>query len=509
MKTTEILESLANVDKKYIEASAEDNVGNVFDRKKAGKIIGRIISVAAVAALAVFASVLVISRSNDNIAASMVDRSADVPHSFTKEDISKISYTSSGEKTGVTSVTVPVCEIENHGGTTTDGYDYIVDAGSRLLKIENTYTLEYNEKDNTRYIVKTEDGNEIYKYEWTHSFFDAGRSEWKELNGGLLIATYKMHGLVVEDTEASFELIMLNGDGTERWRARHLNPLGTHPELVLQAYCEDGKVYIVGAIAEDEYRKIQNEDYSYDSYSGNELCRGFTVTVYDETTGKLIDRRTSEAAFETQMNGIHCIGMTEYGFVITVMHENGQDEAYIVLVGYDGEIKSVTRYNAYYEFYSASGINGQIYLCGEHMAPHKNMVPILGREAFSTNAYAFSHIYYKNTDYYKPNASLTKKFKEETSAALMVCDGTLTPVKVYRQSGSYGGMVRSDGDKLLWDVCAITDVYSGGYNSDTSVTLNSSTKTVEINSKGTLVSAVSSDTAYVMYGVKYDCIWDE
>ena len=495
MKTTDILESLSQVDKKYISDSAEEEAGRIFERKSKSAVIGRIAAVAALAALAVFASFIAISKRNDRVTASMIDRNSGLSHSFTKEEFNKSSYTQKGGDDGETKVTVPVCDIESPGdGETVWGEDYVIDGGSRLLTVDRDYSIKYNEKEKKSWLIKTKDGVEIYRVERTPLFTDRGMSWWKELNGGLLVAQYKTMGTVEEETEASFALMFLNEDGTERWRTKYLNPVGTHPEQLLQAYYDDGKIYIVSVITEDERRPVQDEEGYRESYTGNELCHGFAVTVYDEKTGEMISRNSSEASIETQMLCVHCIGMTGQGFVITLSPEDLHDEKYYVLLGYDGKLGSICRYNANYEFYSASSIGDQIYLSGKYTSYTEYTAPI-GRELFSAIPHAYSN-FYNNTDYYKPDSKLTKEYKEQMSAALLVCDGTLTPVKVYRQNGSYGGELRADGERLLWDVCEITAAYNNA-GGDTK-TLRSATKTFEINGKGTLISSAPSDASYVM-----------
>lgn len=103
------------------------------------------------------------------------------------------------------------------------------------------------------------------------------------------------------------------------------------------------------------------------------------------------------------------------------------------------------------------------------------------------------------------NGPAYDRYKTETKAILMVCDTDLTPVKAYTQSGSYGGIIKVENSRLLWDACEITSAYAYGegekYNG---VVLIASAKTCVINEKGALEERVASDNVYAMEGIRMD-----
>ncbi len=504
MKSTDILTALGGVSERYKTEAEEENADKIFkksEKKGAGlRVFKFVLSGAALLGLCAFAIFIGVAKNRDNITASMLDRGANIPHTFIKEEFSKISYTVKGEKDSAAKVTVPVCELKTDGGAQTVwGDDYIVDAGQRLLAVENEYRYSYDINEEKRYIIKKSGEKEVYRYEIKDIPVSMAHFVFKELNGGLVIAFYQSELKVSEETAATLEIIMLNGDGTERWRVRRKDPVGSNPDQILQMYFKDGKIYVVGFKTE------------FGSASDCMICRGFTVTAYNEKTGELISRKTSDTEIKTQMLGTHCIGMTEYGFIITAVPEKWADEAYMILVGFDAEILSIVRYNAYYEFYSAASINGEIYLSGKKMSPVKNISSITGSEMFSVDPRKYRDVY-NNQEYYIPGVNRFKKFSGETSAALMVCDNTLTPVKVYTQSGSFGGCVRVEGDKLLWDACLITDVYpdeSQVENNSLYVTIHSAAQTYEINGSGVMETRYPTATSYRMIGLAYDHVWEE
>ena len=154
MKSTDILTALGDVKERYKTEAAEENAENIFDRdKNKGRILNvfkYVLSGAALLGLCAFAIFIGVAKNRDNIAASMIEGFADIPHEFSKLELEKTSYTPDGKNDGAEKFTVPVCEITPTGVNDVDTQikDYLMFGGMCILDVDNT----------TGNSEKTEDG---------------------------------------------------------------------------------------------------------------------------------------------------------------------------------------------------------------------------------------------------------------------------------------------------------------------------------------------------------------
>ena len=501
MKSKDILTALGDVSERYKTEAEEGKADKIFkksEKKGAGlRVFKFVLSGAALLGLCAFAIFIGVAKNRDNIAASMLERGADIPHAFSKTELEKTSYTPDGKTDGSEKFTVSVCDITPSGVNDVDTQtkDYLMFGGMCILDVDST----------TGNSEKTEDGQVTYALNIEATA--ALKTEHKKLGDGMFFFVFNRYGFVTEKTELSTIAVMFNGDGTERWRITHKNPVGTAPENFLQAYLDDGKIYVVTAMIEDIFTKADESSDGFTSYAADDMCRELVITVYDEQTGEILSRKSAKTALKTTTFGTHCIGKTEYGFVITVLTENWSDDPYIILLGYDGNIISVCRYGMEYEFCSAASINGEIYLSGKSMPQGKNMSPFTHSCIISYPDIMFRHEFLSIKTV---NDYAFKRYKEETKAFLMVCDANLTPTKAYTQSGSFGGIISTENNSLYWDACEITAAYGSNSNGDvnksdyTYATLIGSAKTYVINEKGALEALTGSDNKYVMVGYRMD-----
>lgn len=497
MKTNDILNALSDVDDKYKKEAFEENADNIFDKSKNKGKISRIfkyaMSAAAILALCAFAIFIGVYSRHDNIAASMLEKGADIPHAFSKLELEKTSYTKDANETDKTKVEIPVCDITPAGLDDADpkSADYFMLGSTMILDVNDIMWSEegLQEKENGKVTVTYE--RHLFNVDW--QFY----SDHKKLGGGLFLFGGAKYRRMQEEYEFSTFAIMYNGDGTERWCTKHKDPVGTAAELILQAYLEDGKIYVVTAAMEDLFTESESYTDESPSYISDYMLRELIITVYDEQTGEILSRKSAATELRTTTYNIHCIGKTEYGFIISVLLKDQLYDPYYILLDYDGNITSVSRFGTKYEFCSASSINGQIYLSGKYMPDNKNMYPHTDHKLTTYEAQLYRHQFSSVSK----SSNAYEKYKNETKAVLMVCDASMTPVKAYTQSGSYGGSVRVENGSLLWDACEITSAYSYGTDSNVAVLIAPS-KTLVINEKGALEARTNSDNVYAMEGYK-------
>lgn len=499
MKSTDILTALGDVSERYKTEAEEENADKIFkksEKKGAGlRVFKFVLSGAALLGLCAFAIFIGVAKNHDNIAASMLERGADIPHEFSKFEVEKTSYTKDAKEEDKVQVEIPVCDITPAGLDDVDpkSADYFMLGSTMILDVNDIMWSEegLQEKENGK--VKVTYERHLFNVDW--QFY----SDCKKLGGGLFLFGGAKYRRMQEEYEFSTFAIMYNGDGTERWCTKHKDPVGTAAELILQAYLEGGKIYVVTAAMEDLFTKSESYTDESPSYISDYMLRELIITVYDEQTGEILSRKSAATELRTTTYNIHCIGKTEYGFIISVLLKDQLYDPYYILLDYDGNITSVSRFGTKYEFCSASSINGQIYLSGKYMPDDKNMYPHTDHKLMKYEAQLYRHQFSSVSK----SSNAYEKYKNETKAVLMVCDANMTPVKAYTQSGSYGGSVRVENGSLLWDACEITSAYSYGENSNVAVLIAPS-KTFIINEKGALESRIDSDNVYAMEGYKMD-----
>ncbi len=503
MKPKDILIALEGVDGRYKEEAAEENADRIFKKSRkngAGlRVFKFVLSGAALLGLCAFAIFAGIMKKQDNISASMLAPFAEIPHQFSKLEVGKTSYTEDIKETSAEKITIPVCDITPSG---TDGTvlkineaDYFMFGSKCILDVEEIRWTEngFEEKENGKLKITYQKPD----IDITTQII----SDFKKLDGGLFLYGGIRYGSVTEETDFSSYSVMWNGDGSVRWVKTHLNPVGTAPERFLQAYLEDGKIYAVTAVVEDLFTKSEEYTEEYPSYILDDMCKGFFITVYDVQTGDIISRNFTKAELRTTLFDIYCIGKTEYGFIINIRLKDQLYDPYYILLDCNGGISAVCRFDREFEFCSAGSMNGQIYLSGKYTPDGYNLFP---------------HYYHTATSYSKlllnsasnsvlVNDYASKRYKDETKAVLMVCGADLTPVKAFTQNGSCGGLIRAEKNKLLYDACEISAVYSLDENEDyNTVCLAAQAKTYAINEKGALEAITDTDKIYVMEGIRTD-----
>ena len=218
MKSTDILDALGGVDNKFKNEAREENADSIFNKeKKSGALLKAFkiaLSGAAVIALVSFAVFLGVSRFKDSTTASMLEKGADIPHTFTKMEVEKTSYTENAKESGSLKVEIPVCDITPSGKNDVDTQtnDYLMFGGMCILDVEK----EYNWDNGT--VTKTVNGKVVFSYTPEQQTEEAYKSVQKELGNGLLLVDFKWLGNVTEQTTFSVITTMVNFDGTARWQ---------------------------------------------------------------------------------------------------------------------------------------------------------------------------------------------------------------------------------------------------------------------------------------------------
>ncbi|MBQ3870866.1 MAG: hypothetical protein II777_09990, partial [Clostridia bacterium] len=240
--------------------------------------------------------------------------------------------------------------------------------------------------------------------------------------------------------------------------------------------------YLLG-YAGVEDSELTKEPGTYNVYG--ETFIKLMIAEYSLETGEELSVKYAGTNLYGQYFEVHCIGKTEAGYLVS--YHTKSWEMRVMLVDKDCNIVSINGYGAGYEFCSVEYHNGEIYLSGKLMQPEVNI---------------FCDFYFGHDPclrYYKHRAgnsltdeNLVKKFREETSAVLLVCDTSLRPTHMYTQKAAFGGKLYKTEDGLVWDVCEIS--YAGGQ------IIAGGSVSYNFNGKGIITSREDNGEIYASVG---------
>ncbi len=321
MRSDDILKSIKNADKKYIEQSDFDNAKEYFEKRKFKNVLSVIASAAACVALAVFVGINVYNvnkitpatvDTEPETTAEEVTEYIEAPQTDSKGKISittktynrSIAYIKSEKTAYIEEKSVNRVEYD----TESDDISYVLSDAENLYKSEKTYLM-----NKTDAILKY-NGDDI---EWTYRI-DEGANFYssQSVSGGVVY--------MKNDGEAGF----LDPDGNLLWKTYFDD---NTPTTDIFEY--NDKLYFVKYYVMEVVYSKENSDIEYSPAN----C---IVDVVSKTDGKVIN--TISAAFDTYAAGafdISCLGISDQGFIIKISSNKYSDV--LTLFGFDGEAKHV------------------------------------------------------------------------------------------------------------------------------------------------------------------------
>ncbi|MBQ7700178.1 MAG: hypothetical protein IJT49_07555 [Clostridia bacterium] len=496
MKSKDILVALENVSDKYKTDAAEENAGLYFNKGKGKRIFTYVMSAAALFALAAFV-VLTVAAKYMNKTDNMVVHGASVAHEISETVIKQETLTPNGSHESLADLKLEECILQ--GGepqaANVESPDYIMSGGLFITKMNYGYNFEVENKK--MYFSKVKNGSALWRYE--HEY-DLLLYSYKEFDSGVLLVSYDYHlDMVREDTVASMRFTLLDKEnGSVIWENSYTNPLGTYTEQLAGVYEDAGKIYVLSYICE-AYKIYDENGESSDS---SVKCTSFIISEYSAQTGEKLSRKETPVQLDMSLFGLRCIGKTKIGYVVTYLDKDYKTN--LLLLSHGCAVECIVGYGSAYEFGSAEYSNGKLYLSGKHMTPEQN----LGADAFDYIVNQQSRLYYNYKYTVKrstENDELLKRYKEETSAVLLVCDDKLLPEQIYVQNEAFGGVLNKTANGLTWDAVQIGSVYSDPEGRGGIAVLCGTSRTYAFDENGLIKSAENTAVSYSMYGILYPC----
>lgn len=439
MKTKDVLEALGDVKDEYKKEASEENADKYFKKGNGFNVLKFVLSGAALLGLAAFAVLVVSTKYTNKV--SMVAADAYIEHNDLKFDIIHETLTPAGVSEGRDSLSIPRCELKGGEAREADASDplYIISGGVNINRVYHDYTLE--SKNETTYFVKTENGKEVYSYKLPGLAFYGYRI--RSDGGGVILVMFDQR-ITAADSAVMF--IALDNDGKELWRASRPGPSNGLSERIAGAEVAGDRLYTVTYVCDEETLNGV-EQYRI-------KCKLITVSEYSLSSGELLKTNGSDVDFEAQLYGVRMIALLKDGYYVLTW----QDAVYnnnVILLDFSGNIRSVASYVGFFEFCSAGCSDGEIYLSGKLMSPARNMNDSIYYERDVSNL-KYDYTLKRS----KLNGEMLEKYKEETTAVLLVCGEDLTPKRIYTQKGAFGGTLYNIAGVLSWDVCEISSVYA-------------------------------------------------
>ncbi len=492
MKSKDILVALEDVKDKYKTDAAEENAGKYFNKGKGKRVLKYVLSAAALFALAAFAAVTVMTKYMSR-PDKMVLHGSKVEYELSETVITQKTLKPDGSQESRSELKLDECVLQagEPQEVNVKNPDYIMSGGLFITKMNYNYSFDVeNEK---MYFSKIKDGKALWTYERD---YDLLLYSYKELDSGVLLISYNYHlDMVREDTIASMRLVLLDKEnGAVLWENSYTNPVGTYVEQLAGAYEDAGKIYVLSYICE-AYKTYDDNGKATDS---SVKCTSFIITEYSEKTGDKTDRKETPVQLGMSLFGLRCIGRTDIGYVITYLDTDY--ETNLLLLSADCEVQCIVGYGSTYEFGSAEYYNGKMYLSGKHMSPEQN----LGADAFLYIVENQSRVYYNySRERGTKSDDLLARYKEETSAVLLVCDGKLSPEQVYVQNEAFGGMMNKTESGLAWDAVEISKVFSDPEGRGGTTVICGASRTYAFDENGLIKSAEGTGVSYSMSGILY------
>lgn len=442
MRSDDILKSIKNADKKYIEQSDFDNAKEYFEKRKFKNVLSVIASAAACAALAVFIGINVYNVNK------ITSATAETAPETTNEEITEyteIPKTENKEKISITTKTYNRSIDDIKAEKTTDisvnsiqsiDYDveysnlsYVLSDTENMYKCENIYTMF-----STDAIVKYNGG----KVEWTYRIEEgANFYSSQTVSGGVVY--------MKNDGETGF----LDPDGNLLWKAYFDDNIPT-----TDIFEYNNELYFVKYYVMEVVYSKENSDIEYSPVK----C---IVDVVSKTDGKVIN--TISTTLSTYADGsvdISCLGITEQGLIIKLYNNKYTD--ILALIGFDGEQKLTVSFendSEYFRITDAAVQDNMLYISGTLRDNKYKDDYGLPKQA----AYYFAKSEYRqygmnfSTDISGPYSKKAEDYNaaEEYNANrsfMMAYSIENEEIKaLYTSDCSFGGAVHTDNGKVFWE----------------------------------------------------------
>ncbi len=442
MRKEDILRSIKNADKKYIEQSEGDNAKEFFEKRRIKNVLSVIASAAACVALAVFVGINVYNV--NKITPATVDTEPET----TAEDVTEYTEIPQTDKKGNISITTKtynrsIADIKSEKtayieeksvnrveyDTESDDISYVLSDAENLYKSEKTYLM-----NKTDAIVKY-NGDDI---EWTYRI-DEGANFYssQSVSGGVVY--------MKNDGETGF----LDPDGNLLWKTYFDD---NTPTTDIFEY--NDKLYFVKYYVKEVVYSKENSDIEYSPVK----C---IVDVVSKTDGKVIN--TISTTLSTYADGsvdISCLGITEQGLIIKLYNNKYTD--ILALIGFDGEQKLTVSFendSEYFRITDAAVQDNMLYISGTLRDNKYKDDYGLPKQA----AYYFAKSEYRqygmnfSTDISGPYSKKAEDYNaaEEYNANrsfMMAYSIENEEIKALYTSGcSFGGAVYTDNGKVFWE----------------------------------------------------------
>ena len=315
MRSKDIIKSLKNADKKYIEQSETNNAKVFFEKRKAKNVLSVIASAAACAALAVFIGVNIYN----------VNRLKPAPADTTPETIAEKTEIPQTENTENISITIKTYDRSIADIKTENTYDTPVNS------IQNVdFNAEYN---SLSYVLS--DTDNLYKCEKTYTMcstdaivkYNGGEIEWTyriDEGANFYAAQAVSDGVVYmkNNGEAGF----IDENGKLKWKTDFDDSIPT-----TEIFEYKGNIYFVKYLVMEIVYSKENSDIEYSPVN----C---IVDVVSKEDGKIISTVSKVLGIHSESD-LLCLGITDQGIIIKTRNNKHTD--ILTLLGFDGDEKLI------------------------------------------------------------------------------------------------------------------------------------------------------------------------
>ena len=442
MRIEDILKSIKNADKKYIEQSDNDNAKEFFEKRKLKSVLSVIASAAACVALAVFVGINVYNVNKISPAASdtepettveKITEYTEIPQTDNKEKISITTKTYNRSIDDVkteNTADISVTSIQNVDfDAEYNSLSYFLSDTESMYKREKTYTMS-----GTDAIVKYEGED----YKWAYRI-DEGANFYasQAVSGGVVY--------MKNDGETGF----LYEDGSLKWKTHFDNGIPT-----ADIFEYNNELYFIKYYVMEIVYSAENSDIEYSPVN----C---IVDVVSKEDGKVIN--TVSTMLSTYASGsvdISCLGITEQGLLIKLYNNKYTD--ILALIGFDGERKLIVSFengSEYFRMTDAVVSDNVLYISGtlrdkkykdDYGLPKQTAYYFAKSKYFQygmnfsteiSGAYQKKAQDYNAAEEYNANRSFMMAYSLENEEIKAL----------YASDCSFGGAVYVDNGKVFWE----------------------------------------------------------
>ena len=446
MRSDDILKSIKNADKKYIEQSDFDNAKEYFEKRKFKNVLSVIASAAACAALAVFIGINVynVNKITPETAETASETASDEITEHTEihgtDNKEKISITTKTYNRSIDDIKAEKTSHISVNSIQSIDYDteynslsYVLSDTENMYKCEKTYTMYTVENSMDSIVKHNGSGHEwVYGAEKGTSFYAL-----KAISDGVVY--------MKNDGETGF----LDADGDLKWKMFFDNGI---PTTYIFEY--NNELYFVKYYVMEVVYSKENSDIEYSPVK----C---FVDVVSKEDGKVIN--TISTALSTYADGsvdISCIGITEQGFLIKLYNNKYTD--ILALIGFDGEQKLTVSFendSEYFRITDAAVYDNMLYISGtirdkkykdDYGIPKQTAYYFAKSEYFQygmnfsteiSGAYQKKAQDYNAAEEYNANRSFMMAYSLENEEIRAL----------YTSGCSFGGAVYTDNGKVFWE----------------------------------------------------------